>query len=250
MLRDFPLARQVWDSLLTPFEIEIFYRLSLVDWLHKNYKYNACSHLGIPWNIIFTFGAWSIWLHRNKAVFRDNPPKLNRDEVIAKAAEFAFLGVNGKHARMRTTIQVRWNLPPTHWFKLSSDGSSMGNLGRAGGGGIIRNAEGEWIKGYARAIGSTTSVATELWALRDGVQLCLELKLPAVIIELKAMFVVDLIRNTRQNPSGINNTVADCRQGMRKIPRYTSSTVIGRRTNVWMHQLGGELCFLVIFFCF
>nr|POE45635.1 putative ribonuclease h protein [Quercus suber] len=156
----------------------------------------------------------------NKAVFRDNnPPKLNRDEVTAKAAEFAFLGVNGKHARMRTTIQVRWNPPPTHWFKLSSDGSSMGNLGRAGGGGIIRNAEGEWIKGYARAIGSTASVATELRALRDGVQLCLELKLPAVIIELKAMFVVDLIRNTRQNPSGINNIVADCRQGMRKIPR-------------------------------
>lgn len=59
----------------------------------------------------------------------------------------------------------------------------------------------------------------ELWALRDGVQLCLELKLPAVIIELDAMLVVDLIRNARQNPSGNNNIVADCREGMIEIPR-------------------------------
>ena len=58
----------------------------------------------------------------------------------------------------------------------------MGNPGRAGGGGIIRNDEGKWIKGYARAIGNTTSVAAELWALRDGIQLYLELNLPAVII--------------------------------------------------------------------
>ena len=45
----------------------------------------------------------------------------------------------------------------------------MGNPRRAGGGGIIRNDEGKWIKGYARAIGNTTSVAAELWALRDGI---------------------------------------------------------------------------------
>ena len=58
----------------------------------------------------------------------------------------------------------------------------MGNPRRVGGGGIIRNNEGKWIKGYARAIGNTTSVAAELWALRDGIQLYLELNLPAVII--------------------------------------------------------------------
>ena len=58
----------------------------------------------------------------------------------------------------------------------------MGNPGYAGGGGIIRNDEGKWIKGYARAIRNTTSVAAELWALRDGIQLYLELNLPAVII--------------------------------------------------------------------
>ena len=65
----------------------------------------------------------------------------------------------------------------------------------------------------------TTSVAAELWALRDGIQLCLELNLLAMIIELDAMLVIDLIRNTNHNPNGNNNLVADCGEGMARIPR-------------------------------
>ena len=103
--------------------------------------------------------------------------------------------------------------------QVNSDGSSMGNSGCAGGGGIIRNVEGKWIKGYVRAIGNTTSVAAKLWALRDGIQLCLELNLPMVIIELDAMLVVNLLRSTNHNPNGNNNLVADCREGMARIPR-------------------------------
>ena len=109
--------------------------------------------------------------------------------------------------------------PPSHWFKLNSNGSFVGNPGRAGGGGIIKNAEGEWIKGYVRAIGNTTNVAAELWALRDGIQLCLELNLPVMIIKLDAMLVVELIRNASHNPNGNNNIVVDCREGMSRILR-------------------------------
>ena len=114
---------------------------------------------------------------------------------------------------------MRWTSLPMQWVKLNSDGSSMGNPGRASGGGIIRNAEGKWIKGYARAIGNTTSVAAELWALRDGIQLCLELNLLAVIIELDVMLVVNLLRSTNHNPNGNNNLFADCREGLVRIPR-------------------------------
>ena len=46
--------------------------------------------------------------------------------------------------------------------------------------------------GFARAIGTTISAVAELWALRDGLNMCIELNLPAVIIELDAKLVVDL----------------------------------------------------------
>ena len=59
--------------------------------------------------------------------------------------------------------------PPENWVKLNTNGSSIGNPGLAGGEGLIRNANGEWVRGFARAIGVTTSAVAELWALRDGI---------------------------------------------------------------------------------
>ena len=114
-------------------------------------------------------------------------------ETVYKAFKFAFLGLNERHRHSLTVIQVQWLPPSEHWFKLNSDGSSLGNPGKAGGGGIICNHHGEWVCGYARAIGHTTSVAVELWALRDGINLCVELNLPNVLIELDAKLVVDLL---------------------------------------------------------
>ena len=51
------------------------------------------------------------------------------------------------------------------------------------------------MSGYARAIGHTTIVAAELWALRDGINLCIDLNLTNVIIELDTKLVVDLLQN-------------------------------------------------------
>ena len=58
----------------------------------------------------------------------------------------------------------------------------MGNPGLVVGGGIIQNENGGWVKGYAQAIGVATSVAVELWVLKDGLWLCISLKLPIVEI--------------------------------------------------------------------
>ncbi|KAK9993202.1 hypothetical protein SO802_022905 [Lithocarpus litseifolius] len=137
---------------------------------------------------------------------------------LARATEFLYLGINRKQIRTKHIIQVRWHYPPPNWFKLNTDGSSLGNLGLAGGGGLIRSEKGEWVKGFARAIGNTTSVAAELWALRDGIRLCIALKLPAVVIELDSKLVVDLLKKELNNPNDIDVLVADCRNSLRSIP--------------------------------
>ncbi|KAK9995368.1 hypothetical protein SO802_020054 [Lithocarpus litseifolius] len=72
-----------------------------------------------------------------------------------------------------------------------ADGLSLGNPGRVGGGGLISDAHGGWIKGFTRNIGVVTSVEAELWALRDGLALCLSLNILAVEIETNARVVFD-----------------------------------------------------------
>lgn len=66
-------------------------------------------------------------------------------------------------------MKVNWLLPPTSWFKLNSNGFSIGNPSLEGGGGLIQDDKGMWVKGYAKAVGVITSVAAELWALKDGI---------------------------------------------------------------------------------
>lgn len=94
----------------------------------------------------------------------------------------------------------------------------MGNPGLVGGGGIIRDSARNWVKGYARAIGITTSVAAELWALRDGIYLCIALNVPAVEIELDAKVVADLVSSNSNILCCTDVIVSDCKEGLKKIP--------------------------------
>lgn len=96
-------------------------------------------------------------------------------------------------------------------MKLNSDGSSMGNPGVAGEGGVIRNHNGKWIRGFSRSIGITTSVIVELWALRDGLKLCIDMHLPVVIVELNALLVVDMINGNLTFSLCLSPLVDDCR---------------------------------------
>ena len=41
------------------------------------------------------------------------------------------------------------------WLTLNTDGSATSNTGLAGGGGLIRDENGDWVTGFARRIGST-----------------------------------------------------------------------------------------------
>ena len=219
-LRDCPKAQSFWNSLSPPFRSNLFYGLQLVDWLKLNCKTSMSSpSSNINWSILFPFAVWTFWLHRNCIAF-DNPHQHKdlKRETMAKASEFLYLGMTEKHNPVKAKIQVQWLPPPVNWVKLNSDGSSMGNPGLAGGGGLIRNERGEWIKGYARAIGITTSVAAELWALRDGICLCSALNFPAVIVELDSKLVVDLLNKELDNPNGIDVLVSDCRESLKAIP--------------------------------
>ena len=139
---------------------------------------------------------------------------------MTKALEFAsFLGLNGKMRPPLTSIQVRWIPPPDNWFKLNTYGSSLWNPGCVGGGGIIRNSHGDWVCGYARSVGYTTSVAAELWVLRGGINMCIDLRLATVEIELDTKLVVDLLQKDAGSLTGNDVILADCKECLKRILR-------------------------------
>lgn len=128
------------------------------------------------------------------------------------------MGINVKRVQTHQKIWVRWHSLPLNWCKVNLQGLNLGNPGRAGGGGLIRNDKGEWIRGYARAIGYTTSVVVELWALRDDIRLCIALKIPVVVFELDAKLIVDLLQKGEGHLNGIGALVSHCKAGLQEIP--------------------------------
>ena len=91
-----------------------------------------------------------------------------------------------KQIAPRIAIPVKWSKPFPGWHKLNIDGASLGNPGKASGGGLIRDSEERWVRGYSRSIGHATSVMAELWALRDGLKLAVQLGIGCLEVELDA----------------------------------------------------------------
>ena len=81
------------------------------------------------------------------------------------------------------------------------------------------NSHGDQVSDYAITIGYTTSVAVELQALRDGINLYIELSLTNVLIELDATIVVDMLKKNKGNLNSNDVILADCKEGLQKSPR-------------------------------
>ena len=86
---------------------------------------------------------------------------------------------------------------------------------RAGGGGLFRDHDGVWLKGFARGLGFTNSILVELWVLRDGLLLAKELGSQQLIID--ALSVVILMNNESENLL-MEPLLTNCRNLLKEIP--------------------------------
>ncbi|GLU09907.1 hypothetical protein SLE2022_267420 [Rubroshorea leprosula] len=76
-----------------------------------------------------------------------------------------------------------WDPPPLNWLKLNTNGSVTSNPNNAGCGGLFRDNQGHWIMGFIRNIGYTTTLTTELYAIRDGLNIAVNHHFNFVIME-------------------------------------------------------------------
>ena len=151
----------------------------------------------VSWHTLFSFGIWTIWNHRNKVVFQNRAPSPSiHQEIIQRAVEFFFCAQGNSLYKPKMLKMVRWEWPYRGWYTLNMDGSAIGNPGVARGGSVLRDDAGLWVKGFARQIGHTTSFLAELWALRDGLTMCLDLSINALEIDLDTKVVADLMNNS------------------------------------------------------
>jgi ribonuclease HI len=103
------------------------------------------------------------------------------------------------------------------------DGSALKYPGLTGSGGLIRNSSGSWVKGFARKIGITDNATAELWALRDGLTLYINLCLSPIEIELDDKEIVNFLATNVIISRDLCPLVDDCRELLQQIPQIKIS---------------------------
>ena len=127
---------------------------------------------------------------------------------------------------------------------MNSDGASQGNPGYAGGGGLIRDHNGKWVKGFMRNIGKTTSVAAEFWALRDGLMLAGQLGIDHLHVELDAQVVVNLVLSNKTITNSCAALLNDCRYLLEQF-QHVKVTHVFREANKCADNLAKASCSLL-----
>ena len=120
----------------------------------------------------------------------------------------------------------------------------MGNLGKTeGGGGLIHDFHGRWIKGFMRYIGISTSIIAEFWALRDGLMLASQLGITHLVVGLDAKVIVDLIISRKTPNSSYTSLLNDCRYLLGQF-QWTTVRHVFREANRGAASLARGACSL------
>jgi len=98
-----------------------------------------------------------------------------------------------RNPQNREIIHVGWNRPPEGWIKLNSDGTCKGNNDVSGCGGLFRNSDGRWIKGYMKKIGSCDALHAEMWGVYLGLEMAWRDRIPQLIVESDSKLLIDMI---------------------------------------------------------
>ncbi len=105
--------------------------------------------------------------------------------------------------------------------KVNTNGSVMGESGLVGGGGVIQDYLGNWVRVFSRSIGITSSVQAELRALKDGLQLALDLEIPNLEIEMDSAVAVKLLHSINSSNAFLSSIVNDCRYLLERFEAYS-----------------------------
>ena len=152
------------------------------------------------------------------------------DQCIKRGAEFFVIVLENSNKPIRMQIQVKWIKPGQGCTKLNMDGAVFGDPRKAGGGGLLRNSEGDWIAGFTRKLGSMYSIMAELWALKEGLSLARQLNLTNLNIEVDTIVLVHLLTNPGTINLMLELLLNDCRNLIKLFPNC-SVTHIYREAN-------------------
>ncbi|GKV23781.1 hypothetical protein SLEP1_g33477 [Rubroshorea leprosula] len=213
IFRECQYAALFWNSII-PQSISTYNQnLDFKSWIKVNVGVHNSPPSSSTWPTVFSYAVWSIWYSRNQLV-HDNKHISIFDlkcSTLDRAQEFIRLQPALTTFQPKTIVSVGWSPPSPGFAKLNTDGSALTNPGIAGAGGLLRDHLGRWMVGFSRSIGWTTSIAAELWAIRDGLEIAAGKGISKTIVETDSKVAVLLIESIDTTLHSLGTLISDCR---------------------------------------
>ncbi|XP_042518589.1 ABC transporter C family member 3-like [Macadamia integrifolia] len=186
--------------------------LELAQWWKRNNKIVSCKE---AWTMGFGIVIDHLWRERNNRVYEGVEritkytslmviEEIRRNAPIAKGVNSLVdlecckrLGLSIQKDNRRHILEVYWCKPPINWIKLNFDGSSLGNPGHAGAGGIFRDHLGKVICSYKKYMGVTGVLEAEVEGLMEGLMRAKDMDIQHLWIESDSRAVVVLIQQRK-----------------------------------------------------
>ena len=175
-------------------------------------------------HFFFLLSLWNLWLQRNKKAFKQQSLNPNLVQVVEMQTRELMYCVLEPNTRKDILLrQVQWLKPAAGWHKLNTDGLVVNSSGLAGCGGLLRDSVGQWVVGFTKSISVNSSIVAELWALREGLGICLERGFSTVEIELDATATISLVSSNVNANGDLSGLVDDCRELLLRLPQVKLS---------------------------
>lgn len=117
----------------------------------------------------------------------------------------------GSTSSRREECFIRWKAPPIGWFALNSDEAAKGTPRPAGGGSVIRNAQGELIRGYSANFGICSSFRAEIKAVAYGLDLAKSLGIQHLVIQMDNLACIQMISSQDYGGGACHHLLNRCR---------------------------------------
>lgn len=182
-----PRAVQLWNSCGLGDVSPPIGENALLGWFRHH-----CSLNGVMIPCV----VWFLWISRNKKVF--NNQDVQATTMLAQVLSMvkhigSAFGLN-QHIAHRLPKEVRWDKPDEGVCSLNVDGSAMTNPGLAGFGGIVRDSNGKFVRGFYGSVGWSDILHAEVMAIFHGLRMCWEVGIRKLVCCSDSMLAVSLIQ--------------------------------------------------------
>ncbi|XP_028770678.1 uncharacterized protein LOC114728031 [Neltuma alba] len=180
----------------------MFFSCDLQVWLKKNGSSNpsrARFHQW-PWTRIFSHACWLIWKAHCKQLFSEGiPSSLEvQQQCLFHLMEEVTMGTLS-HKLLQHNHERSWTPPKEGEVRLDVD-ASIRQYSQATCDGVIRDATGEWIMGFEKALGAYPVSTAEILAIKTGLEVCKGLHISDIHVYSDSLEAINmLIKDSRTN---------------------------------------------------